>query len=203
MSIPALALATSGAITALLALASNSVIKWGVFDSGGNPVLSPDSVLEFHYSRRYEVSKYPVQKGSFADYNKVINPFEIELRFSASGTQATRRLFLNNLEQLVASTALYTVLTPEVRYKNCNPTRFDVNRRNGQGAYWLADVSLYLEEILQSTPQYTTTAVNLPNAQNASSQPTSNVGTAYPSQPSGVLLNDGNTAVTSTPAWSF
>ena len=98
---------------------------------------------------------------------------------------------------------MVAVVTPEVTYVNCNPAHYDVGRRGGQGAYWLADVSLFLVEILQSTPQYTTTAVNLPNAQNASSQPTSNVGTAYPQQPSGVLTNDGNSAVSSVVQGTF
>lgn len=203
MSVPALALISSGTITALLALAAQSPVQWGVFDSSGNSVLSPDSVIEFHYSRRYEISKYPIQKGSFADYNKVINPFEIELRFTASGTQGTRRQFLNSLETLCASTSLYKVRTPEISYSNCNPTHFDVGRKGGQGAYWLADVTLYLEEILQSTPQYTTTAVNLPDAQNASSQPTANTGTTYPTPSTGVLLNDGNAAVSSVVPRTF
>jgi hypothetical protein len=196
MSVPALALISSGVITAFLSQAAQSSIQWGVFDTTGNPALGNfDSVLEFTYSRRYDISTYPVQAGSFASYNKVIQPFEIELRFSASGTQQSRAAFLGRLEELVASTDLYAVVTPEISYTDCNPTHFDVHRRGGQGAYWLADVSLYLVQVLQSTPQYTTTAVNLPNAQNGASLPTSNVGTAYPYQPIGILLNSGNSAI--------
>lgn len=203
MSVPALALISSGAITALLSQASQSALQWGVFDSSGNPAISPDSVIKFHYSRRYDVLTYPVQAGSFASYNKVIQPFDIELRFTASGTQQTRSGFLRAMELLVASTDLYAVVTPEVTYSDCNPVHWEVNRDGGSGAYWLADVTLFLMQILQSTPQYTTTSVNLPNAQNASSQPTSNVGTAYPSQPSGVLMNDGSAAVNSVVAGTF
>lgn len=211
--VPSLAQITSAAITKLLSLAAQSPIQWGVIESGAGanptPVLSPDGggVLEFHYSRRYEVSKYPVQKGSFADYNKVISPFEIELRFAIGGTLAERTAFLGRLEQICGSIDLYDVITPEIAYRSCNPTRFEVHRRGGQGAYFLADVSLYFEEILQSTPQYSNNTITpfypgiskyaLDNAQNGASLPTSNVGTAYPLPATGVLANMGQSAIDS------
>jgi hypothetical protein len=208
MSVPALALISSSVITALLAQSAQSEVLWGIFDANNQPALSPDSVIDFHYSRRYDVPTYPVQAGSFANYNKVIQPFEIELRFSASGTQETRRAFLQRLEQLVASTDLYAVVTPEVTYRSCNPKDFEVHRQGGRGAYWLYDVSLYFQEVRQVTAQYGTTDAtpfllgispnpnDLQNAQNGASLPTSNVGTVY-SQPvtSGLLFNAGQSAV--------
>lgn len=197
MSVPSLALVTSGAITALLSQSAQATVQWGVFDSKGNATIQPDSTVKFRYSRRYEVSRYPITKGSFASYNKVINPYEIELRFTKGGEQSDRRIFLNQLEQLAASIQLFTVLTPEEVYQNANPTHFEINREGGRGAYWFADVSLFLEEILQSTAQYTTTAVNLPNAESSAAQPASNVGSVQPYQPTGILLNSGQSATTS------
>jgi hypothetical protein len=197
MSVPSLALVTSGAITALLSQSVDSPTQWGVFDSQGNSTIQPDSTVKFRYSRRYEVARYPIIKGSFASYNKVINPYEIELRFTKGGEQSDRRIFIHGLEQLVASIELFTVLTPEEVYQNANPTHFEINREGGRGAFWLADVSLFFEEILQSQAQYTTTAVNLPNADSPAAQPTSNVGSVQPYQPTGILLNDGQAATTS------
>lgn len=195
MSIPSLALITSGLITSALSQVGSSPLIWGIFDSDFNSVLQPDSTVKFRYSRRYEVARYPVIGGSFASYNKVINPYEIELRFTKSGNISEKKQFLNQLEALVASIGLYTVVTPEDVYQNSNPTHFEINRERGRGAYWLSDVSLFLEEILQSTAQFTNTAVNLPNAESPASQPTSNVGSVQPYQPTGILLNDGQSAL--------
>jgi len=197
-AIPApIPLLASEAISALLWQASQSQPLWGVFDAQGNVVLDPDSVLEFAHRRAFEVSNFPVQAGSFASYNKVILPFEVHLRVSKGGDETERQQLLADIEALAASTALYTVVTPERRYQNCNLDRYEVIRRGARGAYFLTEVDLYFIQIIEVAPQYTTTAVQLPNAQSPAAQPVANNGTVQAQTPSSAVNALGQAATAS------
>lgn len=194
---PAVTLIASEAISSLLWQAAQSPPAWGVFDGQGNQVLFPDSVLEFSNRQEYEISNFPVQAGSFASYNKVIRPFEVQLRFSKAGTQDDRSAFLQALDALASSLDLYTITTPERVYLNVNLERYEVIRRGAKGAYFLTEVDAYFLQILEVQPQYTTTAVQLPNAQSDAAQPTSNVGNVQPQTPSSQETQDGQAAMAS------
>jgi hypothetical protein len=210
MALPIVKLASAATSLISEALWQSSQVppKWGVFDDQLNQVLFPDSVLEFSYRREFDVSDFPVQEGAFASYNKVIKPFEIQLRFSRSGTLQNRQSFLATLEDLVQSLDLYTVITPEGTYPDCNPQRYEVTRRGAQGAFFLTEVDLYLVQIIQVTAQFANTAVSplasgvtqyiaLPNAQSDSAQPYSNVGTVQPQDPNSALAASGQLALLS------
>lgn len=192
---PAIAGVASQAIAALLWDSSQSPDVWGVFDSGGNRVVFPDSILEFSDRQEYEVSNYPVQDGSFASYNKVIRPEEIQLRFIKTSTLDERAAFLASIKAIVASILLYTVVTPEAVYPSMNAERREVSRRGPKGAYQLTEVDVYFIQIIQVQAQYTTTAVQLPNAQEDDAKPTSNAGNVQPGEPDSQLSQDGQTAL--------
>jgi hypothetical protein len=200
---PIVSLAVSEAISGLLWQASKVPPLWGVFDANGNQVLFPDSVLEFTNRQEYEVSDFPVQQGSFASYNKVIRPFEVQLRFSVAGSVSDRAAFLTDLAALAASIDLFSVVTPERVYQNVNLDRYEVIRRGAKGAYFLTEVDAYFIQIIEVQPQYTTTAVQLPNAQSEAAQPTSSVGTVQPQTPNSQETQDGNAALGSATAGDF
>lgn len=186
-------------VSGLLWQASLQPPAWGVFDSAGNLMIDADSVLEFTHRKEYEISDYPIQEGEFGSYNKVIRPFEVQLRFSKSGTLTDRAQFLQSIEDLAESLALYSVVTPERTYGNMNLERYEVSRRGARGAYFLTEVDCYFREVIQVTPQYTTSAVQLPNAQSAAAQPTSNVGTVNPTAPTSARTLQGQAALSSLP----
>lgn len=200
-----LAPVVSSLISNALWQSSQAPPAWGVYDpTTGKSVLDPDSVLEFSYRREFDISDFPVQEGAFASYNKVIKPFEIQLRFSKGGTQSDRGAFLRSLDNLVASLTLYQVRTPEGVYENCNPQRYEVTRRGAQGAFFLTEVDLYLVQIVQVTAQYGTTGTAtpfipgisaLPNSSSAAAQPTSNVGNAQPQNVDSSLASTGQLAL--------
>lgn len=200
---PLVATIASAAISSTLWQASQAPPQWGVFDSDGNLVLSPDSVIDFTNRQEYEISTFPVQEGEFASYNKVIKPYEVYIRISKSGTLNDRTELLLALDNLVASTDLYTVATPEQNYDGVNLVRYEIARRGPKGAYFLTEVDLYFEYVIEVTPQYTGTAVQLPNSQSAAAQPTSNVGNVNPGTPSTQLSNVGTSALASIPAPQF
>lgn len=147
------------------------------------PVVTPDSVLDFGYRNDYDVADYPVQDGGFVNYNKVSLPYEASVRFSKGGTKEERRQFLAQLEDILVTTDLFYILTPERTYVDVNPIRLEVVRRGASGAYFLTEVDLFFREIRSVKAQYTNTAVATENAQNPSAQPVDNNGTVFGERP--------------------
>lgn len=183
---PTLGVPQQGAISQ----GANQAAAWGVFDKDLNQVLTPDSVLDFDHSAEWRVSNFPVQRGGFASYNKVIVPFEVSVRMSKAGSGVgDRAQFLADVDTIAKSLDLYTILTPERSYSNCNVTRYEVTRRGAEGAFFLTEVDLFFIQVIEVTAQYTTTAVNTQNAQNAVSKPPVNRGIVQPKAPFPAIPN--------------
>lgn len=183
------------AISSALWQAAQSPPSWGIFDDQGTQVIFPDSVIDFTNRQEYDVSDFPVQEGSFASYNKVIKPFEVILRLKKAGTLDDRVDFLNDLDDLCASLDLFTVSIPERDYLDVNFDRYEVVRRGAKGAFQLTEVDLYGVRIIEVQAQYTTTAVQTPNAQSQAALPTSNVGNVQSVNPDSQLAQDGQLAL--------
>lgn len=144
------------------------------------PVVVPDSFLEFGYRTEYNVSDYPVQRGGFASYDKVANPYEAFVRMSKGGSQQQRAKFLADIDAIVGTLDLYDIVTPEKTYIGVNVLRHEVTRRGAQGAFFLTEVDLYFREIRQVSATYSTTDLLTENAQQPSAEPVTNVGTLQP-----------------------
>jgi len=146
---------------------SSIIAKWGIFDQTHTQIVVPDSVLDFGNRNEWHVADFPIQQGEFASFNKVATPFEISVRLSKGGTQQDRSTFLANIASIAGDLNLYNIVTPEVVYKNCNITRYELIRRGAQGAYFLTDVDIYFKQIRIVTAQFSTTT----NASNFSAIP--------------------------------
>jgi hypothetical protein len=141
------------------------------------PVVVPDSFLEFGYRNEYTMSDYPVQDGGFASYDKVANPFETMVRMAKGGSQQERKKFLDSLDAIVGTLDLYDILTPEKTYLGVNVLRYEFARRGNRNAYFFTEVDLYFREIRTVTATYSNTAVTTQNAQEPSAAPVTNTGT--------------------------
>ena len=182
--------------------ASQAAPAWGIFDSNGNQVVTPDSVYDFGYHKQYDTPTFPVQAQSdtvptsFANYNKVELPFETSVRMTKGGTQSDRATFIQQIEAIAGTLNLYTIMTPEKAYQNCNVTRVELTRRGASGAYFIAEMDVYFIEVLQNTPQYsTTTGPNTANAADPTAQPATALGTVNPQLPSPQLQTIAVTAL--------
>jgi len=165
------------AISNLLWHAAQQPPSWGIFSgSDTTPVLTADSIIDFAARSLWDVASFPVQQGGFASYNKVIVPAEYSVRMTKGGTQTDRQNFLAQIAAIAGDTNLYTILTPEVSYQNCNVTRYEVTRRGAAGAYFL-DVDVYFITINQASAQYQSATQN---ALDATAQPATNTGTVQP-----------------------
>jgi hypothetical protein len=154
---------------------------WQILDANFNPVIVPDSFLNFDARKEWKLSDYPVQAGSFSSYNKVIVPFETSVRFSKGGNLSARAAFLQSIDDISGDTNLYTVVTPEKSYPSVNITRNEITRRGAEGAFFLCEVDVFFRQILESAAQYSSTAANTSNAQDPAAIGAQNLGNLQPS----------------------
>lgn len=155
------------------------------------PVVLADSVLDFGYRNEVDIPDFPIQDGSFANYNRVNLPYEASVRLSKGGSEEDRRNFLNQIDTLMTSLKLYRIITPEKVYFNVNPVRFELIRRGAGGAYFLTEVDLFFREIRTVTPQYTQTSVTTQNARDPSAQAVENRGTINGERPAQTPVIEG------------
>lgn len=158
---------------------------WGIFDEDGAIVIQADSVLDFSYRGDARVSNFPVQDGTFASYNKVVNPYEAMIRLTKGGTEAERAEFLDTLEEIATGTDLYNVVTPERTYLSANVSMTGYRREANNGANLLI-VDVMLTEIREVSPQYSKTEVQA--AAQPSGTPPVNSGKVQPVPPTTSIL---------------
>ena len=147
--------------------------RWGIFDSKGKALGDPAKFTGFvgslldsaglgstlstggvDYSKETRVSDFPLERGSFASYNKVEQPANPSVTLCLTGSEKNRRTFLEAIDKAAKSTDLYSVVTPEVTYVNYSVERYSYSRRSSKGATLLI-VDISLREIRQVSAQYT------------------------------------------------
>jgi len=169
---------------------------WGIYNSAGVAVIVPDSFMDFRNRNSSDLTSAYVQKSAFASYNKVRKPFDTVLRMRKGGTLQNRTDFLNQIDAIANDTNLYTILTPEKSYQNCNISDYEVTRRGVNGAYLLADVDIFFKEIVEVSAQYSSTSTNTQNAKSASAIPQVNQGPVQPQPVNFLAAQQASAAVT-------
>lgn len=130
---------------------------WGIFGQNGIPLLLSDNVTSVKHQNTSKVSNAPIERGSFASYNKVGDPFTVTVQMSkGSGGVFMRGAFLALLDALANSTDLFLVITPEAVYPNMAITGYDYAREASDGAR-LLKVNIHLAEVRQVEVKYTKT----------------------------------------------
>lgn len=154
-------LVTSGT-DALISFGGASLIRmvfgnqWGIFNELGVPIVLADTVVSVNYSNNSQIAQAPVEKGTFASYNKVQNPYQATVVMARGGGDATLRgLFIAQLEMLAKSTLLFNVLTPEYVHRNAAIIGYDYARESQNGARMIV-ASIHLEEVREAVVAYET-----------------------------------------------
>lgn len=152
---------------------------WGVYDNNGQLLVEPDTILDFSLIDSWKIAQYPVQAGSFSNFNKVANPDEIVLRFFKAGNETERSAFLLACTNLIDSLDVCKIVTPERSYLSMNAMRQEVIRREKEGAFTV-EVDISFEEIRIVSAQYDVTnaqviAADTTNAQSSSAIPSTNM----------------------------
>lgn len=138
--------ATGDATSTTVAGQSSTAPQWGIFDTGNNPIIAPDTILAVDFKRDYSTPDYPIEDGGFETYNKVARPFEAKFTMAKGGSIAARQNFIAILELITADLRLYNVVTPEHTWLNANVTHWDYDRKADRGAT-LITVNVWLREI--------------------------------------------------------
>jgi hypothetical protein len=170
--------------------------SWGVYDSNGNKILNPDNIYAFSDRSEWRESDYPVQRGAYGSYNKVIVPPDQTLRMTKGGSLSQRTAFLKSIRNIAGDTKTYTIISPEESYFNVNVMRVELIRRSSEGAFFL-EVDVYFKTIVEQNAQYSTTAANTANASNPPALPPVNQGNV---QPQATVPNSVQTVVTDSVA---
>jgi hypothetical protein len=150
--------------------------QWGFFTTGGQPAFSQlsglsgiagtlansaisliggggQSVVDLEYSLEYRVVTAPQEEGAFLSYNKVSLPFRASVTYAISGVASIQRqLFFQQIEAMIKSLTLLSLVMPEFTYPSCNITRYSFRRSASRG------ISMILVDIVAEQVRVTGTA---------------------------------------------
>lgn len=150
----------SSGIDALISFGGAFVIglifgeRWGIFNEYGIPILLADNVTSVEYNNSSDVVNAPLEKGTFATYNKVQNPYTATVQMTKGGGNATMRgLFIGQLETLAKSTLLFNVLTPEYVHRNAAIVGFSYKRLPSEGNRIIV-ATIELKEVREVVVKY-------------------------------------------------
>lgn len=171
--------------------------QWGIFDTNGNQVVQPDSVVGFDYRKEYTISDYPVELGAFESYDKVETPYEITIRMTKGGSLSDRQTFLANIDAIKGDTNLYSIATPEVTLVNGNIISVDYSRKNDHGV-GLITVDCRVVEVRETAQQQfsnTPSSFSSSNVASPQSSDPSNGGVVQPQTPTSQVQTQVENAI--------
>ena len=125
---------------------------------GQSAAVDFNSMQEFSAEKSSRLPDEPIEKGSFATYNRIIEPRAITCRLSIEGGASKLQSAIDRLTDLCENNETITLTTPEQSYKNLMLESFDYRRdaQNGRGVLF---VDLRFKEIREVKSAQTTTAV--------------------------------------------
>lgn len=117
------------------------------------------SMQEFSAEKSSQLPDEPIEKGSFATYNRVIAPRTISCSLSVEGYASTLQNAIDRLTDLSEKDEKITLVTPEQSYPNMMLESFDYRRdvSAGRGVLY---VNLRFKEIREVPLAQTTTSVD-------------------------------------------
>lgn len=146
--------------------------QWGIVDSNGQTVISPNVFMSIDYKGDVKSASHPVEPvdkvrggmGSFANYNKVANPNDITVRmvfsqsdsgsdsivgFLAGQSSPSRSDALTILAKMRDSTNVYDIATPDASYSSYSLESISY-RRDGKSGVSMLTVECRFLEIRQT-----------------------------------------------------
>lgn len=152
--------------------------QWGIFTQFGVPILLVDTVYSVKYQNSNTVSQAPLERGTFASYNKVQDPYKATVALVRGGSDpAMRGALIAQLEALANSTQLFNIVTPDFVHANATITGYDYARDPQAGARMIV-ANVHLQEIRETAVAYETQIT-----EQASDAATVDVGEVQPTVP--------------------
>lgn len=125
---------------------------------GQSAAVDFNSMQEFSAEKTSRLPDEPIEKGSFATYNRIIEPRAITCQLSVEGNASKLQSAIDRLTTLCENDEKITLTTPEQSYPNMMLESFDYRRdaTNGRGVLF---VDLRFKEIREVQSAQTTTAI--------------------------------------------
>jgi len=189
-----------GILSSIIWQAVQADNTWGIFDKSGKALgISNDSGLiasviqlsssyqstvSFAYGKEVRVSDFPIERGSFASFNKVESPAQVTVPLSLSGNDADRNQFLQSIDAATKSTELYDCATPDSIYIDYSITGYNYERAATSGANLLL-VNITLQEVRSVSAAFSVSQRKIKQdaAKNPSAEPTIDSGRVQSQNP--------------------
>ena len=139
-----------------LALAVNAIFgkQWGLYNEYGVPLLLSNHVVGIQYNNGSSLADAPLEKGSFASYNKVANPYTAVVQLvKGDGSVAERNLWLAQIEAYARTTIKFYIVSPEFVYINACIESISYSRSAQEGQQ-LIRVNIALREVREVKVDY-------------------------------------------------
>lgn len=133
-------------------------VLWGVYAPNGRPIANYDSFIGMDYRNDSRLSDYPIEQGAFATYNKVANPYTVQVTLACGGDINRRAEFQAALRSAQASLTLYTVVAEDGTFENCNLMSIDWGRTQQNGATIINAFCEFREVRQRGTTAFSSTA---------------------------------------------
>ena len=144
-----------------LALAVNAIFgkQWGLYNEYGIPLLLSNHVVGIQYNNGSSLADAPLEKGSFASYNKVANPYTAVVQLvKGDGSVAERNLWLAQIEAYARTTIKFYIVSPEFVYINACIESISYSRSAQEGQQ-LIRVNIALREVREVKVDYSSEEV--------------------------------------------
>ncbi len=128
---------------------------WTLWDERGNTALTFTSFVDIDVRNEGKALSYPVEEGSFANYNKVESPLEIRATLGFQGSELDFEYAIEWLDLYKKDAVLLDVVTPSIVYESMTLESYSYTRKQDSGARMLV-VELSLIEVRQVKTQVMT-----------------------------------------------
>ncbi len=128
---------------------------WTLWNERGNIALTFTSFIDIDVRDNGQALSYPIEQGSFANYNKVDSPLEIRATLGFQGTETEFEYAINLLKEYKQKESILDVVTPSIVYENMTLESFSYARKHDSGARMLV-IEMSLVEVRQVRTQVVT-----------------------------------------------
>ena len=119
------------------------------------------SMMEFSANESSSIAGEPIEKGSFAMYNRVVEPTEIKIRLGTNGEPSVLQKMLADLRQLKTENKKCSIIITDDSYEGYMLESFDW-RKDEHSGFDALMVDCSFKEIREVEDQKTTSAVTEP-----------------------------------------
>jgi hypothetical protein len=136
-------------------------IDWTLLDEDGGTAVTFTSFSDIDLRAEGKALSYPIEEGSFANYNKIESPLDIRVTLATQGTDSDFEYILTKLDEYKRGAIKLSVSTPSKFYESMTLETYSYKRTREAGAGLLV-VELSLIEVREVETQVSTTVITKP-----------------------------------------